>query len=150
MKIIITIETDGENVNVSTETKESDKEVIADSDNSCDDSISDYARVFDEGCPGWTTSAEWNLTYLKNKQEYCNRVLKIKKHLFLNDVYDMLDLPKTKIGQVVGWIYNENNTLGDNYVDFGLYNECNYDFVNGYKNTAILDFNVDGNILDRI
>lgn len=150
MKIIITIETDGEKVNVSTETIESDKEVIADSDNSCDDSISDYTRVFDYSCTGWSTSSEWNLIFLKNQQSYCNELLRTRGHLFLNEVYDALGIPKTKAGQIVGWVYDENNITSDNFVDFGLYDERNYDFINGSKNTAILDFNVDGNILDRI
>ena len=42
-------------------------------------------------------------------------------YLFLNDVYDLLGIPKSKAGQVVGWIYDKNNnTDGDNYVSFGL------------------------------
>lgn len=44
-----------------------------------------------------------------------------------------------------------NVTIGDNFVDFGIFDtndDRNFDFINGYKNTAILDFNVDGNILN--
>lgn len=149
-KIIITIEVDGEKVNVSTETKESEKEVIADSDNSCNDSISDYARVFDYSCTGWSTSSECNLTFLKNQQSYCNELLRTRGHLFLNEVYDALGIPRTKAGQIVGWVYDENNIASDNFVDFGLSEERCKNFVNGYENTVLLDFNVDGNILDRI
>ena len=61
----------------------------------------------------------------------------------------MLGIPKTKAGHVVGWIYDEKNPVGDNYVDFGiydLYNERSRAFVNGYERTILLDFNVDGNI----
>lgn len=151
MKIIITIEVEeGKVVNVSTETKESEKEVIADSDNSCNDSISDYARVFDYSCTGWSTSSECNLTFLKNQQSYCNELLRTRGHLFLNEVYDALGIPRTKAGQIVGWIYDEESPISDNFVDFGLYDERNYDFINGHTNVALLNFNVDGNILDRI
>ncbi len=65
----------------------------------------------------------------------------------------MLDIPETKAGQIVGWIYDEKCPNGDNYVDFGIYNtnrEKSRDFVNGYEKVILLDFNVDGNILEHI
>ena len=65
----------------------------------------------------------------------------------------MLGIERTKAGQIVGWVYDEDNPLGDNYVDFGIYDinrEKSRDFVNGYERVILLDFNVDGNILDRI
>lgn len=112
--------------------------------------LSQYARFFDDGCKGWTKDAEYNLMFLKNQQDCCNNKLKAQGYLFLNDVYDSLDIPRTKAGQIVGWIYDEESPIRDNCVDFGLYLDHNKDFVNGYKNTALLDFNVDGNILDLI
>lgn len=110
---------------------------------------SDYARFFDDGCAGWTKNAEYNLTFLRQQQAWANDKLKADGRLFLNDVYEMLGIPKTKAGQVVGWIYDEENPIGDNYVDFGIYNMYNEkarDFVNGYEKVILLDFNVDGNI----
>ena len=65
----------------------------------------------------------------------------------------MLGIPKTKAGQIVGWVYDEKNPNGDNFVDFGIYDmnkERARAFVNGYERTILLDFNVDGNILDLI
>ena len=65
----------------------------------------------------------------------------------------MLGIPRTQAGQIVGWIYDEKHPIGDNKVDFGIYNtynEANRNFVNGYERTILLDFNVDGNILDMI
>ena len=114
---------------------------------------SDYARFFDEGCNGWTKDSEYNLTYLKGVQRHANNCLVANGFLFLNEVYEMLGIPKTKAGQVVGWIYDKNNPVGDNYVDFGIYDLNKVrgrDFVNGYERTILLDFNVDGNILDMI
>ncbi len=110
---------------------------------------SDYARFFDDGCTGWTKDAEFNLTFLKQQQAHANRLLQKNGYLFLNDVYEMLGIPKTKAGQVVGWIYDEKNPIGDNFVDFGiydLYNEKAREFVNGLERTILLDFNVDGNV----
>lgn len=114
---------------------------------------SDYARFFDDGCLGWEKDAEHNLYILKCQQSFATEKLQSQGYLFLNDVYDMLGIPRTKAGQVVGWIYDEKNPIGDNYVDFGIYNihnEKNRDFVNGYEKTILLDFNVDGPILDLI
>lgn len=112
---------------------------------------SDYARFFDESCAGWSKNAEYNLMFLKQQQAHANKLLQQNGYLFLNDVYDMVGIPKTKAGQVVGWIYDEKNPIGDNFVDFGIYdiyNEKARDFVNGYERTILLDFNVDGNVWD--
>jgi hypothetical protein len=86
-------------------------------------------------------------------QDFANEKLKAQGYLFLNDVYEMLGIKKCREGQVVGWIYNEKNPVGDNFVDFGIYNYDDpraRDFVNGYERVILLDFNVDGNILDLI
>lgn len=110
---------------------------------------SEYARFFDDGCTGWTKDAEYNKSFLQKVQNYCNQKLQSQGYLYLNDVYHELGIPKTKAGQVVGWIYDEKNPVGDNFVDFGIFdvhNEKSRDFVNGYERTILLDFNVDGNI----
>ena len=84
------------------------------------------------------------------QQSYATEKLKAQGYLFLNDVYDMLGMRRTKYGQVVGWIYDENNTIGDNCVDFDLFSSRNENFINGNETSVLLDFNVDGNILDRL
>lgn len=119
------------------------------------DGYSDYARFYDAGCDNWQKDAEHNLWYLKQQERYANDKLKANGYLFLNDVYDMLGIPRSRAGQIVGWIYDEKNPNhdGDNYVDFGIYNinrEPSRDFVNGYEPTILLDFNVDGPIYDLI
>ena len=114
---------------------------------------SDYARIFDNGSMGWTKDPEYNLMFLKLQQNQANDRLRAQGYLFLNDVYDMLGIPRTKAGQIVGWIYDKENPFGDNFVDFGIYdiyNEKACDFVNGRERSIVLDFNVDGNILDMI
>ena len=114
---------------------------------------SDYARCFDDGCKGWTKDPELNLVFLKQMQQYANDKLRAKGHLFLNEVYDMLGFPRSRAGQIVGWIYDEKNKVGDNFVDFGIYDatkQPNRDFVNGYERVIWLDFNVDGPIWNLI
>lgn len=114
---------------------------------------SEYARFYDCGNKGWTDDPEANLMFLRQTQNYANDLLKRQGYLFLNDVYKTLGIRATKAGQVVGWIYDEKNPVGDNFVDFGIYDinkPRNRDFVNGYENVILLDFNVDGPILDLI
>jgi hypothetical protein len=112
---------------------------------------SDYARFFDEYCAGWEKDAEHNLYFLRCQQAHANDLLKERGHVYLNEVYDMLGIKRTKAGQIVGWVYNEEHPVGDNYIDFGIYdihNELKRDFVNGRERSILLDFNVDGNILE--
>ena len=112
---------------------------------------SDYARFFDEASPYWQKDPEYNLMFLKAQQQYANDLLKSRGRLFLNEVYEMLGIDKTKAGQIVGWVYNKENPSGDNFVDFGIYDmskERVRAFVNGYEPNILLDFNVDGNIWD--
>lgn len=114
---------------------------------------SDYARIFDDGCKGWSKDPEYNLLFLKQQQNWANECLRGRGHLFLNEVYDMLGIPRTKAGACVGWIYDKDHPVGDNFVDFGIYNlsiEKAREFVNGYERSIVLDFNVDGPILDMI
>ena len=117
------------------------------------DDCSEYAKFYDCGCTGWTKDPELNLMFLRKQQDFLNDRLKAEGYLFLNDVYDALGIQKTKIGQIAGWIYDEKNPVGDNYIDFGIYDthrEANRRFVNGLERTILLDFNCDGDILDMM
>lgn len=114
--------------------------------------VSEYAVFFDPCSPNWTKDPEFNKMFLLDQQRYANDLLKRKGHLFLNEVYDMIGVDRTRAGQVVGWIYDEKNPNGDNYVDFGIFNSSRSDnrrFVNGYESVIIIDPNVDGEILNK-
>lgn len=115
-----------------------------------DNSVSPYACWFNETSAAWSKDPECNKFFLLRQQDYANEKLKQRGYLFLNEVYDMLGVPRTKAGQVVGWIFDPKNPVGDNYVDFGLFDPCNENFINGYEKSVLLDFNPDGNILDRM
>ena len=110
---------------------------------------SQYAKFFDETCSSWQKNPEYNLLFLKNQQNYANDLLKSRGHLFLNEVYDMIGVPRTSAGSIVGWVIGD----GDNFIDFGMYDmdsEVKRQFVNGYERSILLDFNVDGVIYDLI
>ena len=114
-----------------------------------DNKPSDYARFLDDGNIGWNEDPEASLFFLRRQQDHANELLRDRGYLFLNEVYDMLGIPRTKAGQIVGWYLDKNNDKSDCYVDFGIYDISRpkvRDFVNGYENVILLDFNVDGPI----
>ncbi len=113
-------------------------------------SVSPYARWFNEKCAAWTKDPERNKFYILRQQDYANEKLKARGYLFLNEVYELFGIPKTKVGQVVGWVFKPENPTGDNYVDFGIFAAHNKEFLNGYEQSILLDFNVDGMILDQM
>ena len=109
-----------------------------------------YARFFDETSTSWQREPEYNLMFLKAQQDYVNDLLRIRGHVFLNEVYDRLGLKKSLAGQSVGWVRGKG---GDNYIDFGMFRgdtDTKIDFVNGREGAILLDFNVDGVILDLV
>ena len=85
-----------------------------------------------------------------------NRKDNLGKVLFLNEILDMLDLPRTPYGNILGWRYDPNNR-----------NKITYDIFWGHKldessmvysafeddaddARAWIRFNVDGNVLDDL
>ena len=112
-----------------------------------------YSIVFCEGNTGWTKNAELNKVFLIQQQNWANDKLRLRGYLTLNEVYEMVGAPTTAYGQIAGWVYTEDSSVGDNFVDFGIFdvtNEKACDFVNGRERSIILDFNCIGNILEYI
>lgn len=107
---------------------------------------SQYARFFDETNRNWNRNPEANMNFLILVQNQANDLLVSRngKPVFLNEVYDMLDLERSEAGQFVGWVLDEN---GDGYIDFNIFDGESFEkreFVNGYNPSILLDFNVDG------
>lgn len=118
-----------------------------------DPSRSPYTFCFDETSSCWVRDAESNKFFLARQQDYANERLKVKGHMFLNEVLDMLGLPRCRAGQHVGWVYDETNPTGDNYIDFGVFDihcEAARNFVNGLEKSVWLNFNVDGDIISNL
>jgi hypothetical protein len=125
------------------------KKMKLSSDYSAGNNVSMYARFFDEGSNMWSSTPEYNLVFLKAQQNYFNDMLKARGHVFLNEVYDALGIPRSQAGSIVGWVAGN----GDNYIDFGIFGgerRRTRDFVNGNEASILLDFNVDGVIYDLI
>lgn len=111
-----------------------------------------YARFFDMSSRSWSKEPEYNMLFLQCQQNYANDLLHSRGHVFLNEVYDLLGLERSKAGAVVGWVLSKNGET-DNYIDFGVFygkTQAARDFVNGFEGSILLDFNVDGVIYDKI
>ena len=111
-----------------------------------------YARFFDPVSPSWSKEPEYNMIFLKCQQNYANDLLRSRGHVFLNEVYDMCGIDRSKAGAVVGWLLTEDGST-DNFVNFGIFDDKTdqiRDFVNGREGAILLDFNVDGVIYDKL
>lgn len=113
--------------------------------------ISDYSRFFQMGCKGFdASSGRYNLLYLKGIQAMFNNKLIADGYVMLNDVYRELGFDTIPEGWSIGWVYDEANPIGDNYIDFGLYEARNKNqrAVNDWEPVILMDFNVDGNLYE--
>lgn len=115
-----------------------------------DPNASDYVKYFTRSNPFWEDNPEYIEMFLRSQQNYANDKLRVDKHLTLNKVYDMLGFQENKAGMVVGWIYDPDHPDGDNYVEFDVRKVYLPNEQGGYEEAYAIDFNVDGNIYDRM
>lgn len=107
---------------------------------------SEYAVYFDNKSRNYETNPDYNRMFLRAQQAFANDKLQSRGHLFLNEVLDDLDLPRTPAGQIVGWTKNGP----DGYVNFRIL-EVERETENGFHEPALLlDFNVEGNIWEKM
>lgn len=111
--------------------------------------VGESSAWFDESCAGWMPNPESNKYFLLHQQNFFNEKLKAKGYLFENEVRDSLGLPRTQRGQIVGWTYNKSDDE-NGCVDLGIFADHNRDFFNGLTDKALLNFNVDGDILQYL
>lgn len=117
---------------------------------------SGLSRYFDEYSIYWDKyNPDQNIAHIRSVLHQANDQLYANGHLFLNDVYQMLGIPDTKEGAILGWIVDEDHQ--NPYVDFGVYgvnSDDPWDFSNEEpwdgKMGILLTFNVDGIIYDKI
>lgn len=97
-------------------------------------------KKFDNTCREWSEQMEYNIVFLRAQNAYANDVLAVRGHLFLNEVYDSLGLPRTAIGAVCGWYRSDD---GVDYVGFG-------EMEPSTDGSIRLEFNAEGVILGYI
>lgn len=110
---------------------------------------SPYARLFDKAhiadTSFWSDDPMYRLDYLENVEKWANRRLNNVGCVFLNEVYDRLGFARSQAGQHVGWW--AGNPDGDGRISIGMKKfKGNEDFLNGFCDQILLDFNVDGDI----
>lgn len=103
-----------------------------------------YEFRFDRYTSCWEKSKLQNEATLTMEQNWANDKLRLQGHVFLNDILNRLGIPPTHAGQIVGWT---NNGDGDGYIDFGIEDLSLRDDALYDENAFILNFNVDGDIL---
>lgn len=110
-------------------------------------SAASLSHYFDAGTNSWCKDPGYNQSFLDNQQRWANILLQKQGHLFLNEVYDLLQIPKTRDGNILGWVYED---LGNNdtFVTFG--HQQDGEFVAGFKRDVMLEFNIHGPVLDLI
>lgn len=64
--------------------------------------------------PNWSSTYGYNRLFLQAQQNWANQLLAARGFLTLNEVFDMLTLPKTEQGALAGWVND-----GKIEVDFG-------------------------------
>lgn len=114
------------------------------------DEVNDYKKYFAPGNPYWENNDDYIQYFFDMKRSYLNKVFRKKGFLTLNEAYRAFGLQETNDGLVVGWVYDRNNPVGDNYIQ--VYDhKVNVPDENG-KLTEVyeLDFNCDGLIYDHI
>lgn len=105
---------------------------------------SPYARIFDSTNPNWNNNPIYNRKWLEGQETFLNNQLQTRGYLFLDEVLTHLGWPATKASKQVGWLKDR----GDGFVSLNIIQPYNSRFVNGYEPSCIVDFNVDGIILN--
>ena len=111
-----------------------------------------YVKYFDSSSGYFEKNPEYNLAFLMKVQKYWNRQLQARPNgiVFLNEVLDSLDIPKTRAGQIAGWKFDPKNPCK---IDFGIFvneREANRRFVNGLEDTILLDFNCQADVYSEL
>lgn len=87
--------------------------------------------------PFWEPNNEYNLMFLRSRENYINDKLRSKKRVFLNDIYATLGLPETKEGQIMGYKYPDTERIS-----FGIYKDAvaYNDYLKGRTEAILLEF----------
>lgn len=107
-----------------------------------------YAKFFDEYSRYWKKDAFMNLNFLRCVESQMNKRLWTNGIVFLNEVYDALDIPPTPEGQLVGWVKGDDIRISLGIYD--LYSDARRRFVNGLERSILIEPNVQGIVYDKL
>lgn len=117
-----------------------------------DPTVNDYTIFFDaETSEYYEDDINFDLFLLRSQQTIAQNRLVADKSLFLSDVYQLIGIKPTKASRHVGWTYDPDRTDEcDNFVDFGITVTHREREDGSIEKVILLNFNVDGCILNRI
>jgi uncharacterized protein DUF6353 len=101
---------------------------------------SPYACMFNDQNANFQESGTFNEHFFRIQGELLTNKLRSQGHLFLNEVYDRLGVPRTPTGQVAGWALQHPDS--DDFV------EIRFTPVHDYHGSYMLDFNVAGHVMN--
>ncbi len=128
------------------------------------DEASEYARYYVKcnfltpqmGASAWEADMDYNESFIRTQEFIANDLMLANSDLngrsvtFLNTAYAMFGIPPSKRGQVVGWIRDKDNTVGDNRIRFITKRVWKKNEETGeFERVLLVDFNVDGPVLDK-
>lgn len=111
---------------------------------------SGYVRYLTATNTDYSENEDFVRTQLNMTQTYLNNLLRARGYLTLNEAYERIGFKESKAGLVVGWIFDRNNPIGDNYVQLSITPVSVLNEYGKYEKAYAIDFNVDGNIYDRL
>lgn len=88
-----------------------------------------FIKKFNQKAVMWTpNNMEMNIGYLEYVKKTCMSCLKERGYLFLNDVYDLLSLPRTKEGALYGWVYDAGPKKEETYSNSISFNDGGFQY----------------------
>lgn len=112
-----------------------------------------FLKLFDESNPNFTKNPTRNLDFLRQQVDFLNRRLVAEGFVSLNDVLYQLGYNRCAEGSVYGWFYDPDNPNCHNEIDIGIKDirrKTIQNAINGYEPVILLNFNVDGLIIDKL
>lgn len=73
----------------------------------------EFEIVFDRTNANWSEQPSFNTQFLQATISHMDKVLEIRGHVFLNEIYDLFRIPRIPEGQVQGWIRRDAQTRMD-------------------------------------
>lgn len=100
--------------------------------------LSDNARLFNNDNPNWHSDPKYNEIFLRSSETYLNELLARRGHLFLNEAYDQLGFSRSRAGVLAGWLAEKDKNAKVEFI------------IADSDGGMVIDFNVDGDIHDKI
>lgn len=93
-------------------------------------------KIFDRECLAWKNNAQYCIRFITRNIVFANDKLRIRGWISLNDVYDLLGLPRELEAQIIGWKFTGEKN--HECIEFETIEEQNSSIRIIFKNTVKL------------